>query len=377
MELERYQFTKDDTTLMKGLAILLMLAHHLWGFGDRLVSELPMISVTARGMEFTGLIGGYGKICVSMFMFLGGFGTYLWYTREKADWFSKIRKLYLSYWKVFFVFVPIGFLLTIIRGGGQRDYCADTVICHVFDEFHLSQFLANLIGIASDYNREWWFFGSYLAVLAAFPIIVELIRRNSFGINLWIVCLYQILSMYVFPALLSEQYFPALEGSWLYRALICQSAPWAACFWCGCVFAKDHLLERLRKHLDPSGFLHPVIAVVVLTGIFMLRQFVVGAELDVFYVPFMCVYATLLADKMGILKKVVLELGRQSTNMWLLHSFLIYYFYETARVILSVRHVLLVYALFVAASYAAACGVDGIYGWMGRGYLKLQKKNHT
>ena len=117
MELERYQFTKDDTTLMKGLAILLMLAHHLWGFGDRLVSELPMVSVTARGMEFTGLIGGYGKICVSMFMFLGGFGTYLWYTREKADWFSKIRKLYLSYWKVFFVFVPIGFLLTIIRGG--------------------------------------------------------------------------------------------------------------------------------------------------------------------------------------------------------------------------------------------------------------------
>ena len=89
MELERYQFTKDDTTLMKGLAILLMLAHHLWGFGDRLVSELPMISVTARGMEFAGLIGGYGKICVSMFMFLGGFGTYLWYTREKADWFSQ------------------------------------------------------------------------------------------------------------------------------------------------------------------------------------------------------------------------------------------------------------------------------------------------
>lgn len=118
--MDRYKFTKDDTKCMKGLAVLLMLAHHLWGFPDRLPSGLPMTSVTARGMEFAGFIGGYGKICVSLFMFLGGLGTYIWYEQKKSDWFAKIRGLYLSYWKVFFVFVPIGFLLKIVRRGYRR-----------------------------------------------------------------------------------------------------------------------------------------------------------------------------------------------------------------------------------------------------------------
>ena len=94
--MDRYKFTKDDTKCMKGLAVLLMLAHHLWGFPDRLPSGLPMTSVTARGMEFAGFIGGYGKICVSLFMFLGGLGTYIWYEQKKSDWFAKIRGLYLS-----------------------------------------------------------------------------------------------------------------------------------------------------------------------------------------------------------------------------------------------------------------------------------------
>ena len=117
MDMEAYKFTKDDTKLMKGFAILLMLAHHLWGFPDRLVSELPMTSITARGMEFAGYLGGYGKICVSLFLFLGGMGTYIWYEQNKTDWFGKIQKLYLSYWKVFFIFVPAGFFMKILRGG--------------------------------------------------------------------------------------------------------------------------------------------------------------------------------------------------------------------------------------------------------------------
>lgn len=360
IETERYRFTKDDTKLMKGFAILLMLAHHLWGFPDRLVSELPMTGMTARGMEFAGYIGGYGKICVSLFMFLGGLGTYIWYEQKNPDWFGKIRKLYLSYWKVFFVFVPIGFLLKMIRGV-PPDYCVDTAVCHVFDEFHLSEFFANLIGLSCQYNREWWFFSSYLVVLATFPVVYKVIGKHSFGINLWIVCIYQVLAAQVFPALASEQYFPALGESWLYRVLICQNTPWAACFWCGCVFAKDHMLERLRKYLDASGWLHPAVAVVVFTGIFMLRQFVVGAELDLFYAPLLCIYATALAGRVRILQKCLLALGRQSTNMWLLHSFLIYYFYETARLILSVRNVLLVYCLFVAVTYMMSLGVDQMY----------------
>lgn len=33
--MENY-FTKEDTKVIKGIAIILMLTHHLWGFPDRI-----------------------------------------------------------------------------------------------------------------------------------------------------------------------------------------------------------------------------------------------------------------------------------------------------------------------------------------------------
>jgi len=368
-----YTFTREDTKSVKGMAILLMLAHHLWAFPERLASEFQLTSFTPYGLKIAEYIGGYGKICVSLFMFLGGVGVWLQYEQQKLNWFEKIRQLYISYWKVFFLFVPAGFLFF----RGEADYCEDTVICHVFDQFHLSDFFAELAGIRAGYNREWWFFGSYIFALAMFPVIVRLIRRNSFGINLWIVCIYQMLVTYVFPNLRAEQYFPALGGSWLYNVLICQNAPWPACFWCGCVFAKDHMLERFRQKLDEAGLLNPAAALAALAVLFILRTFVIGQELDIFYVPVFCIYSTCFLSGADIVKKYILKLGKKSTNMWLLHSFFIYYFYKAAKLVLSVRNVFLVFLLLVAVTYLASCAVDRFYCLLYKGYCRLKIKGKS
>ena len=46
-----YIFTKEDTKLLKGGGIILMLAHHLWAFPERLISDLPLTSMTPFGMQ--------------------------------------------------------------------------------------------------------------------------------------------------------------------------------------------------------------------------------------------------------------------------------------------------------------------------------------
>lgn len=372
-DMKKYEFTRDDTKLIKGIAILLMLAHHLWAFPDRLITALPLTSITPYGTAIAAMIGGFGKICVSLFMFWGGVGTYLSYEQNRLNWVKKIRGLYVSYWKVFFIFIPLGYLFF----RGQADYCRDTSMCHIFDGFSRSAFLANLTGFSSSYNGEWWFFGCYLVTLAAFPLIVKIISGNTAGVNLWIVCIFEILITYVFPALRSETYFPALGSSWLYNTLICQSAPWAACFWCGCVFAREHLLERLQQDLDQAGLLNPAAALAALAGIFLLRTYVVGAELDIVYVPFFSIYGIYLVNQIEFLRKCLLKLGKQSTNMWLIHSFLIYYYYECARIILSIRNAVLVMIVFVIVTYLLACLVDKFYSALLRQGTKLLEKGRN
>lgn len=153
----------------------------------------------------------------------------------------------------------------------------------------------------------------------------------------------------------------SINESWLYRTLFTQTAPWAACFWCGAAFAKDHVLETLRERLDAAGLCNPAAALAAVTGTFYLRTYVVSQELDFLYVPVLCIYGTYLLDRTCWLKKCVLGLGKQSTNMWLVHTFFLYYFYEMARLVLYVQNAYLVFVVFVAVSYAAACGVDGFY----------------
>lgn len=68
-------FSKEDTKCMKALAVILMLIHHLWGFPGR-IEGLKYFS--GGGCEdFTLFIGLFGKICVSFFLFLGGYGLYI------------------------------------------------------------------------------------------------------------------------------------------------------------------------------------------------------------------------------------------------------------------------------------------------------------
>ena len=111
--------TRTNTKQLKAVAILLMLAHHLFTFPDRIPYGLsPTTSIMTSNLEFTQCIGTFGKICVSIFMFLGGYGLYASSITDndgiqipKNSLSRHIFSLYTSYWKVFLIFVPIGFLL--------------------------------------------------------------------------------------------------------------------------------------------------------------------------------------------------------------------------------------------------------------------------
>lgn len=118
------EFTKEDTKVVKGFAILLMLMHHLWGFPDRIPGDGLLYSFHIFGRSSIQYLGMFGKICVSIFFFIGGYGIYKSAQTQAFDLVGKLKRLYISYWKVFVIFVPLTFGMRSIGlewGGAMRD----------------------------------------------------------------------------------------------------------------------------------------------------------------------------------------------------------------------------------------------------------------
>ena len=88
--------SREDTQIIKGLAIVLMLMHHLWAFPDRIPVSLNYVFTIFEQSSIV-YIGMFGKICVSLFFFVGGYGTYLSSSEKNYDIVNRIRKLYGAY----------------------------------------------------------------------------------------------------------------------------------------------------------------------------------------------------------------------------------------------------------------------------------------
>ena len=117
-------FSRQDTKLMKGVAIFLMLMHHLWAFPERIAGGELWHVLNICGESSLAYFGSFGKICVSFFFFLGGYGVYLTTCSKKYDLIAKIKGLYLAYWKVFVIFIPLAFLFC----AHQPTYCDEAEI---------------------------------------------------------------------------------------------------------------------------------------------------------------------------------------------------------------------------------------------------------
>lgn len=115
---EKWSFSRDDTLAAKGVAIVLMLLHHAFNFSNRISPSFYQISFISLGnTSLMDIFADYGKICVALFFFLSGFGLVKSRgTSVGVKILRNLKKLFSSYWRVLFSFVPVGFfsLLTCL-----------------------------------------------------------------------------------------------------------------------------------------------------------------------------------------------------------------------------------------------------------------------
>lgn len=104
---EIFWYKKDYAHVIAGMAILLMVAHHFFGFRDYLlpgVSWIPAFKIA--GIEVERIIGAFGKICVSLYAFNSGY--VMWVNRRDYRRWSyriiRLLKFLVAYWIVGLLF---------------------------------------------------------------------------------------------------------------------------------------------------------------------------------------------------------------------------------------------------------------------------------
>lgn len=373
-EKRKWRFKCDDTAAFKGLAIIFMLIHHAFFFPDRIAKAFYQVSYIHIGtISPMNFISGNGKICVAIFFFLSGFGLIRACKNGLGNRIIKtLKKLYISYWKVLFVFVPIGFIFF----SHQIPWCSSDTVINAWHDKSITTAISALFGFSEEYNHEWWFLRAYIITILTMPIFKELLDRcKTFWSGFSLVMLMEIITTVVIPFMSSDACLIPFKNSFIMSNIISPlslSAP----FYIGMLMGKDNNLEKMYDTLDRNGLGNVAFAIILFFAMFLIR-YTLGESSDFLTVPILAIAVKTICDAAKPLKRVLIGLGNHSTTMWLTHTFLIYYYGKTIQGIIMFQHWWLITAIwFVLVSFLVALIFDKIMSLPSRLSTRRTSRNN-
>lgn len=296
-------FSQRDASIAKGLAIILMMAHHAFAFPERISAALQYIP-TLPFIDGEALLGTLGKICVCLFIFISGYGLHRSSLRSKIRPLSRVAafcKVYLFY---FIVTVGIGMLLFphVTLPDGSPRYAVD-----------VTTLLLNLFNVITTYNEEWWFVRVYCAMLLLFPLAHRCIDRPL---------LLLATSLLIYAAF---QLLPTTQLSIYFKQIAYYQVPFVT----GMLFSSLKLYEYATHRLTEAPlFWAALLGTLVIT----FRLVVYERHLHFLYffitTPLFVVGASRALQISAPLARLFEILGKYSFPMWLVHSYFCYYFLQ-------------------------------------------------
>lgn len=305
-----YSLTKQDTAVLKGIAIVAMLMHHLWGCVPSGVE--PYIGVL-------GFLGCVGKICIAIFLFCSGYGLSVGYSKVMGDcrlnngnWKNRIKatlkfltkrfvKFYSGYWPIFLLFVPIA--IFVFDRSLQDAYVGLNSI---------KRFVMDFLAINGSrcYNPTWWF--NYLIILLylLFPILYNGIKHSGYIGGIISVLLMVFENNLVFIN--------------HYHLLL-----WQCPFVLGILWHfKEQQLSNVFNKL-PNWLLGAIVILLIILVSFLRTTVSIdtGVKIDSALTILIVLCIILLRDKIPYLKNALAFLGKHSTNMYLTHTFFFSYWF--------------------------------------------------
>ena len=308
--MEKY-FDKDQSVMLAGIAILLMIWHHLFNFPDWYANGVNINPVLGKtGLIAMRLSADFGDICVQIFAIMSGYALYV-SPKSYGSW--KIRAVRLfnfisAYWMIYALFLLIGWL---------ND---DTLPSR-------EQLLWNLIGLDTGPHKSGvnvpfaWYVAFYIEFILLTPVLIWVFaRQRSF---------YDIISLILLLGigLLSSR----IPGHRIVKEFLMYIHP-IFCVGLGIVAAKYDIFYKIHVYcLKRYSSIVLICMVMILMAIKYLIPFRVnGIALSLFYriiLPFMALIMVSLSLELIhrcsiVLKRILVLFGTVSMYLWFLHGIL-------------------------------------------------------
>lgn len=333
--------SKETSTVIKGVAILLMLFLHL--FYKPTIVDMCMPLIYIDGTPLVNILTRAANP-VAFFLILSGYGLQaVCYDRgEKAiglkSQLRRLLKLYIYYWIVLLVFVSIG---SFIR---PEVYPGDAL-----------KIICNITSWNTTYNFEHWFLFPYaLLCLTAWPVfkLIDILGKTvsvigtlllSFACG-WVISRsvrgdFEINDVVMRLVLYLELLFSFVAG-----AVMCR-------------VARERGLRI--KMLYERPWMTMALLVVLVAGRCLLTT---GAFHPIYVVAFILLFIQL--DITGWLRRFLLAMGKHSMPMWFIHTFFSTYLFHDF--IYGFRYPVVIYLVLLGVSYLVSFPIMWAGNWVVR-----------
>lgn len=334
-------FGVNDSTALKGIAIILMLLHHCF----RLQSRMDKYDVITWPFEVETVVdfAGMFKICVSIFAFITGYGLYLSAKKkctglkETELWtVNRLVKTLSGFW---FVYILVFVVTLICADYPQGIYCDDGytrgMVWAALDFLGL----ANLLGTPTLVGT-WWYMSAAIIFIIAVPVMIKWI--DKFGAVSLVVIIMAV------PRLIGDG-FPGGNSAYtfLFPVLL------------GLIFAKYDLFRKIDEiKLSKNKYINGILMFVLMSLIFVASTFIWFRipvktlweySYGIYAAIFICFFKKYVV-RIPILDKVLVFFGKHSMNVFLIHTFIQSIFFMDF--IFSFKHFLLIAAVLFGISLA-------------------------
>jgi len=329
---------KEETLLLKGIAILLMLWLHLFSDVDQVRQcqyLLPFFGGKPLAYAFTRI----ASCCVPIYIFLGGYGLACVFNQRCGGPMHNGRRalsLMVNFWVVCLLFIPLGSI-------ARPDFYPGSLLTLVL----------NMTGIDYSYNGAWWFLLPYVVLTLCSTPVIRRFMTNSLRQD--VVSLVVLLLVYITTYLAKD--IDIAEGSPLrifYTVVntLYMLFPFAI----GILFVKYKLMERTRQWF--STF-RPSLLIAGLLLLCLVKMLMGSSAL--LHIPFVVVVLPLLLSvhRPAWLNSTLQFFGRHSTNLWLTHFFFCRYIFGA--LIYHLSYPLLIFAVLILVSLLSSYIIQTLY----------------
>lgn len=282
----------------RGVALLMLLWHHLFFEKYGAYSTLVYLS------------SNFALVCVAIFILLSGYSLAI-SVKDKpigvmAFYKKRLSRLYMNYWLIALIFIPIGILL------GYRPLESVFPTSPYLKLFlQMTGFHMFMDDVSYGYNPTWWFMSTILALYLLFPLMYYLVRK--FGLWFLLACFFL-------------NFRPNEAGKWFLYLNV-----WLFAFSLGIYLARTNGLVKVSIMLKRFGFFRFIL---LLGGILIsisIRTYVLFmSHIDFLFTQgFDWIYGTIIILLIFEItqawpngQRVLAFLGRHLFNIFLFHTFI-------------------------------------------------------